>query len=83
MVDGATSEWILNVSDVPQGSVLGPRLFILDISELFELVETRLYAYANDSHYRQLFASQQTYVLLVPILTGTWLGFRSDVITGA
>ena len=49
VVDGATSEWIPIVSGVPQGSVLGPLRFILYTSEMFELVENRLYAYADDS----------------------------------
>ena len=31
----------------------------------------------------QLFASQQTDLLLLPPLTGTWLGFMSGKITGA
>ena len=48
MVDGATSEWIPIVSGLRQGSVLGPLLFILYTSEMFELVENGLYAYAND-----------------------------------
>ena len=39
MVDGATSEWISIVSSIPQGSVLGPLLFILYTREMFELVE--------------------------------------------
>ena len=50
VVDGATSEWIPIVSGVTQGSVLGPLLFILYISEIFELVVNRLYAYADDYH---------------------------------
>ena len=41
VVDGATSEWIPIVSDMPQGSV-GPVLFILYTSEMFELVKYRL-----------------------------------------
>ena len=49
MVDGAASEWIPIISGVPQGSVLGTLLFILYTSEIFELVETRQYAYADDS----------------------------------
>ena len=32
-----------------RGSVLGPLLFILYTSEMFELVENRLFAYADDS----------------------------------
>ena len=49
LVDGAASEWIQIVSGVTQGSVLGPLLFIIYTSEIFELVENRLFAYAGDS----------------------------------
>ena len=48
VVDGATSERIPIVSGVPQGSVLGPFLFILYTSEIFQLVHNRLYAYVDD-----------------------------------
>ena len=49
VVDGATSEWIIIVSGVPQRRLLGPLLFVLYTNETFELVENRLYAYADDS----------------------------------
>ena len=49
MVEGATSESIPILSGVTQVSVLGPLLFILYTSEMFELVENRLYVYADDS----------------------------------
>ena len=49
MVDGATCEWIPIVSGVPQVSVLGPLLFIIYTSEMFELVKNRLHAYADDA----------------------------------
>ena len=49
MVDGAVSEWIPIISGVPQGSVLSPLLFVLYTSEMFRLVENRLFAYADDS----------------------------------
>ena len=52
MIDGATGEWIPIVSDVELGSMMGPLLFILYTSEMFELVKNRLYAYADE---RQLF----------------------------
>ena len=48
VVDCATSDWI-PISGVPQGSVFGHLMFILYTSEMYELVENRLYAYANDS----------------------------------
>ena len=47
--DGAASEWIPIISGVPQGSVLGPLLCVLYTSEMFELVDKRLFAYADDS----------------------------------
>ena len=49
MVDGATSECIPIVSGELQESVLGPPLFILYTSEMFELVENRLYTNADDT----------------------------------
>ena len=48
MVYDATSEWFPIVSGVLRGSVLRPLLLILYISEMFDLVENRLYAYADD-----------------------------------
>ena len=49
VVDGVTRELIPIVSGVPQVSVLGPLLFILYTCEIFEEVESRLYAYTDDS----------------------------------
>ena len=55
-------------------------LFIIYTSEMFELVRTDYLP--TTPHYWQLFASQQA-DLLLPLLTGTWLGFRSGAITCA
>ena len=49
VADGGTSEWSPIVSFLPQGSVLGSLLAILYNSEMFALVENRLYAYSDDS----------------------------------
>ena len=49
MVDGYRSKLANVVSGVPQGSVLGPLLFLLDTSELFSILENKLTGYADDS----------------------------------
>ena len=49
MVDGCRSKLVNVVSGVPQGSVLGPLLFLLYTSELFSILENKLISYADDS----------------------------------
>ena len=70
VVKCATSEWIPIVSGVPQRSVLGPLLFIIYTSEMFELLKNRLYAYADDSTllavFLKLAASRQTCCCCLP-----------------
>ena len=49
VVDGCRSKLVNVVSGVPQGSVLGPQLFLLYTAELFSIVENKLYSYVDDS----------------------------------
>ena len=49
MVDGCQSKLVNVGSGVPQGSVLGPLLFLLFTSVLFYIVENKLIGYADDS----------------------------------
>ena len=49
VVDGCRSKLLNVVSGVPQGSVLGPWLFLLYTAELFSIVENKLCGYADDS----------------------------------
>ena len=49
MVDGCRSKLVNVVSGVPQGSVLGPLLFLLYSSEFFSILENKLIGYEDDS----------------------------------
>ena len=47
-MDGCRSKLVTVLSGVPQGSVLGPLLFLLYTSELFSILENKLIGYADD-----------------------------------
>ena len=49
LVDGCRSKLVNVLSGVPQGSVLGPLLFLRYTSELFSILEIKLICYADDS----------------------------------
>ena len=48
-MDGCRSKLVNVVPGVPQGSVLGPQLFLLYTAELFSIVENKLCGYADES----------------------------------
>ena len=49
VVDGHEGEWRNVISGVPQGSVLGPLLFILYTQDMWVGLENKLVAYADDA----------------------------------
>ena len=49
VVDGCHSKLVNMVPGVPQGSVLGPQLFLLYTAELFSIMENKLYGYGDYS----------------------------------
>ena len=48
IVNGCQSKLVNVVSGVPQGSVLGPLLYLLYTSELFSILENMLIGYTDD-----------------------------------
>ena len=79
VVDGAAIEWTPIISGMPQGAGLGPLLFILYPSEMFELVEDRLFVYADEFTLLAV-VRKPADLLLLPPLIRTWLGCRSGAI---
>ena len=49
MVDGIFSQFKPVVSGVPQGSVLGPLLFILYTADMWNDLENKIISYADDT----------------------------------
>jgi hypothetical protein len=49
MIGGTGSEWAEVVSGVPQGSVLGPVLFICYINDMPQSITSMIYMYADDT----------------------------------
>ena len=63
-VNGAESEWEDVLSGVPQGSVLGPVLFILFVNDLPEMIKTKVKMYADDTKIYADVSNEENYYKL-------------------
>ena len=50
MVRGEYSEWVDGISGVPQGSVLGPILFLIYVNDIPEIVNCSIKMFADESY---------------------------------
>jgi len=80
-VRGALSEWSSVTSGVPQGSVLGPTLFIIFVNDLPDCIQSYLGIFADDTKlYRPISSSGDPLILQDDINStlqwcDTWLSF--------
>ena len=57
LVDGSKSSWSLVTSGIPQGSVLGPMLFVCYINDMPDVVDSPIHMFADDTKiFRQMTA---------------------------
>ena len=78
-INGETSEWHKVTSGIPQGSVVGPLLFITFINDLPDILQSPVYLFADDTKIFRLIRTQEDTKALQLDLdrlsnwTNTWL----------
>ena len=64
VINGTKSEWSNVTSGVPQGSVLGPILFLVFVADITEVVESDMILFADDTKlYRKIESEEDSRIL--------------------
>ena len=61
IVNNVTSDWIPVISGVPQGSVLGPCLFVIYINDIDDAVSSKILKFADDTKITASISSVESY----------------------
>ena len=78
VVNGAYSQWNDVTSGIPQGSVLGPTLFIIYINDLPETVESMVHIFADDTNIYRKIATENDCIKLQKI----WIFYKNGQTSG-
>ena len=62
--EGSKSTWMTTSAGVPQGSVLGPYLFLIYINDIVEKINTNIRLFANDTSLFTVIENQESIQLL-------------------
>jgi len=74
-LNGSCSGWRQVISGVPQGSVLGPLLFVIYIDDLSSCVSSCLFKFADDAKlYHSISNPTDIQLLLIHFMSGPQLG---------
>jgi len=69
VVNSGLSSWLEVLSGIPQGSILGPILFILFINDLPDVVRSKAHVFADDTKVYRKVLTDQDYIELQADLT--------------